>query len=99
MGQEREHYQQELFEYLANELDVITLQGQMHDIETIVLNMNQQTIQEDKEEFAIGFVEWFTNEKSKYAIMYGNQEKRFSTFKKDYTIKELLQIFKKEKGL
>jgi hypothetical protein len=97
MGQEQEHYQQELFEYLANELDVITLQGQMHDIETIVLNMNQQTIQEDKEEFAIGFAEWFTNEKSKYSIMYGNQEKRFSTFKKDYTAKELLEIYKKEK--
>ena len=35
-------YQQELFNYLANELDVFALQGQMHDIESIVLNMQQE---------------------------------------------------------
>jgi hypothetical protein len=51
------------------------------------------------DDYAIEFVEWITNEKSKYAIMYGNQEKRFATFSKDYTTKELLEIFKKEKGL
>ncbi len=88
MKQEREHYQQELFEYLANELDVITLQGQMHDIETIVLNMNQQTIQEDKEEFAIGFAEWID---INYFV--------YNTWDKDVSIKELLEIYKKEKGL
>ncbi len=88
MGQEREHYQQELFEYLANELDVITLQGQMHDIETIVLNMNQQTIQEDKEEFAIEFAEWID---INYFV--------YNTWDKDVSIKELLEIYKKEKGL
>jgi hypothetical protein len=49
--------------------------------------------------FTIDFLEWLTNEKSKYAIMYGNQDKRFSTFEKDYTPKELLQLYKKEKGL
>lgn len=51
------------------------------------------------EDFTIGFVEWFTNEKSEYSIMYGNQEKRFATFTKEYTAKELLEIYKKEKGL
>ena len=51
------------------------------------------------EEFTIGFAEWFTNEKSEYSIMYGNQEKRFATFTKEYTTKELLEIYKKEKGL
>jgi hypothetical protein len=49
--------------------------------------------------FTIDFLEWLTNEKSKYAIMYGDQDKRFSTFEKDYTPKELLQLYKKEKGL
>ena len=49
------------------------------------------------DDYAIEFVEWLTNEKSKYAIMYG-QKIRFSTFKKDYTTEELLKIFKKEKG-
>jgi hypothetical protein len=49
--------------------------------------------------FAIGFAKWITNEKSEYAILYGNQEKRFATFEKDYTPKELLEIYKKEKGL
>jgi hypothetical protein len=48
---------------------------------------------------AIEFAEWLTNEKSKYSIMYGNQEKRFSNFEEDYTPKELLQIYKKEKKL
>ena len=51
------------------------------------------------DDYAIEFVEWITNEKSKYAIMYGNQQKRFATVRKDYTTKQLLEIFKKEKGL
>ena len=51
------------------------------------------------EEFAIGFAEWFTNEQSPYSITYGNQEVRFSDFRKDYTIKELLEMYKIEKGL
>jgi hypothetical protein len=51
------------------------------------------------DEFAIGFAEWFTNEKSEYSIMYGNQEKRFATFTKEYTAKELLEIYKNEKHL
>jgi hypothetical protein len=45
--------------------------------------------------FAIGFAEWLTNEQSPYSITYGNQEKRFSDFRKEYTAKELLEIYKK----
>ena len=52
---------------------------------------------QQQDELAIGFAEWFTNEKSEYSIMYGNQEKRFATFTKEYTAKELLEIYKKEK--
>ena len=51
------------------------------------------------DEFATKFAEWFTNEQSPYSIVSGNQEVRFSDFRKDYTIKELLEIYKKEKGL
>ncbi len=51
------------------------------------------------DKFAIGFANWFTNEQSPYSIMNGNQEVRFSDFRKEYTIKELLEIYKKEKGL
>jgi hypothetical protein len=47
------------------------------------------------EEFAIGFAEWLTNEQSPYSIMNGNQEERFSDFRKKYTAKELLEIYKK----
>ena len=49
---------------------------------------------QQQDDFAIGFAEWFTNEKSEYSIMYGNQEKRFATFTKEYTTKQLLEIFK-----
>ena len=47
----------------------------------------------------VEFAEWFTNEQSPYSIIHGNQEKRFSDFRKKYTAKELLEIYKKEKGL
>jgi hypothetical protein len=62
-------------------------------------NYNAEECELIAEEFAIGFAEWFTNEQSPYSIMYGNQEKRFSDFRKEYTAKELLQIYKTEKGL
>jgi hypothetical protein len=47
------------------------------------------------DEFAIGFAEWLTNEQSPYSIVSGNQEERFSDFRKKYTAKELLEIYKK----
>ena len=49
--------------------------------------------------FAIGFAEWLTNEQSPYSITYGNQEVRFSDFRKEYTAKELLKMYKIQKGL
>jgi hypothetical protein len=97
MGQERENYQQELFEYLSNELDVITLQSQMHDIETIVLNMNQQTNQEDKEEFAIGFAEWC--DETSTQVSKGEWANWLPDAKNCFSTKELLEIYKKERGL
>lgn len=42
-------------------------------------------------------LDFLTCEKSKFSIMYGNQEKRFATNKKDYTIKEFISIWKKTK--
>lgn len=62
-------------------------------------NHNAEECEEIADEFAIGFVEWLTNEQSPYSIMYGNQQIRFSDFRKEYTAKELLQIYKTEKGL
>jgi hypothetical protein len=43
------------------------------------------SLETDAEEFAIDFVEWFDDLNEDYC--------------KDYTIKELLEIYKKEKGL
>lgn len=62
---------------------------------------NQHSINCEKiaDDYAIDLLEWLTNEKSKFSIMYGNQEKRFSTIEEDYTAKELLEIFKKENKL
>ena len=50
------------------------------------------TPQENKK--VVEFLEWLTNEKSEYSIMYGNQDKRFASNNKDYTIDEILEIFK-----
>jgi hypothetical protein len=62
-------------------------------------NYNAEECELIADEFAIGFAEWLTNEQSPYSIMNCNQEVRFSDFRKDYTIKELLEIYKEEKGL
>jgi len=62
-------------------------------------NYNAEECELIAEGFAIGFAEWFTNEQSPYSITYGNQEIRFSDFRKDYTINELLEIYKEEKKL
>ena len=53
--------------------------------------MNKET-----EQFIIEFVEWLTCEDSPYAVMYGNQKDRFADNKRDYTVKELLKIYKKK---
>ena len=101
-------YQQELFNYLHSELDVIALQSQMHDIERIVDSMPSKNIYSEAQirevqleviadEFAIEFIEWcglrtVQITKSEWANWLPNADGNLST-------KELLQIFKKEKGL
>jgi hypothetical protein len=42
----------------------------------------------------IDILDWLTNDKSEFSIMYGNQEKRFASKDKDYTINEILEIYK-----
>ena len=94
-------------EFIVHKLGVLNRErkDKLVDVETF-LHQKIDLIKEAKEmekqqqdDFAIEFAEWFTNEKSEYSIMYGNQEKRFATFTKDYTAKELLEIYKKEKHL
>ena len=51
------------------------------------------------DDLVVGLLEWLTSEKSEYSIMYGDQQRRFSTFEKDYTSRQLLEIYKKEKQL
>jgi hypothetical protein len=46
-----------------------------------------------EKQIVVEVLDWLTNEKSEFSIMYGNQEKRFSSNDKDYTIIELLEIF------
>ena len=41
----------------------------------------------------IEVLDWLTNEKSEFSIMYGNQDKRFASNDKDYTIDEIIEIF------
>jgi phenylalanyl-tRNA synthetase alpha subunit len=41
-------------------------------------------------------LEWLTNEKSEFSIMYGNQDERFSSNDNDYTIDEILEIYKNQ---
>ena len=52
------------------------------------------------DEFAIGFAEWFVNNGVEFYdnTLKGNVYKYISDLKV-YTIKELLEIYKKEKGL
>lgn len=52
------------------------------------------------------FLEWVTREECRYAIMYGGtpeleKDLRFSGVDEndDHTIKEMIEIYKKEKGL
>ena len=47
------------------------------------------------EKFAIDFVEWLTSEKSVFAVCYG-ADKRLSTFDEDFTIEQVLEIYKKQ---
>jgi hypothetical protein len=78
----------------------MTLKEKFKEILTAFwINVWEDECEKVADEFAIGFAEWLTNEKSEYSILYGNQEKRFATFEEDYTAKELLEIYKKESNL
>ena len=47
-----------------------------------------------EKQIVVDVLDWLTNEKSEFSIMYGNQDKRFSCNDKDYTIDEILEIYK-----
>ena len=64
-------------------------------------DLGRNEIQETKEQcaeiadaYVVEVLEWLTNDKSDFSIMYGNQEKRFASNDKDFTIKELLETYK-----
>lgn len=58
-------------------------------------NQSQST-HPNSDEDMIGFVEWLTKEESPYAVMYGNQKERFADNNKEYSTKELLDIWKEQ---
>lgn len=68
----------------------LTLNNIIKRIDDELLEMEKQ----QKDDYAIELLEWLTNEKSKFAILYGNQKERFATIEEDYTSKQLLEIFK-----
>ena len=41
-----------------------------------------------------GILDFLTNENSKYSIMYGNQKDRFADDDREYTISEMIEIYK-----
>jgi hypothetical protein len=47
-----------------------------------------------EKQIVVDVLEWLTSEKSEFSIMYGNQDKRFASNDKDYTIDEILEIHK-----
>jgi hypothetical protein len=47
-----------------------------------------------EKQIVVEVLEWLTNEKCEFSIMYGNQDERFASHDKDYTINEILEIFK-----
>lgn len=66
---------------------------------TMLSEYELNKLEQIADDYAIELLEWLTNEKSKFVILYGNQKERFATIEEDYTSKELLEIFKKEKKL
>lgn len=58
-------------------------------------NPNEEIEEQSKrDEFAVGLLNFITSEKVPYAILYGNQSKRFSDLKKEYTSKQIVEIYK-----
>lgn len=69
----------------------------------IIPEENYQKIDKASEvidSICLKLLDFITNEKSRYSIMYGDQDKRFAEFTQDkedvveYTTQELLTIFK-----
>lgn len=59
----------------------------------------RDTLLKHRDEFAIEFVEWCTYYRDKNRNIYGDTLHAKSKYDETYTTKELLEIFKKEKGL
>jgi hypothetical protein len=76
-------------------LGKITLKKRETDIYLYprVTNKDIEQAKEMEKQQIIDILDWLTNEKSKFSIMYGNQDKRFASNDKDYTIDEILEIF------
>ena len=49
-----------------------------------------------EKQIVVEVLDWLTNEKSDFSIMYGNQNERFSSNDKDYTIDEIIEIYKNQ---
>lgn len=49
-------------------------------------------------EVAIDILNWVTNEKSPYAILYGNQLERFATKDEDFTSEQLFEKYIQSKN-
>jgi hypothetical protein len=47
-----------------------------------------------EKQIVVEVLDWLTNEKCEFSIMYGNQDERFASHDKDYTIDEIIEIFK-----
>ena len=58
-----------------------------------------ETFEQIADEFAIGFAEWCTYYRDKNRNVYGDMLHAKSKYDDTYTTKELLEIFKKERGL
>lgn len=65
-----------------------------HDLGRNEIQETKEQCAEIAENYVNEVLDWLTNDKSEFSIMYGNQEKRFATNDKDFTIKEFLEIFK-----
>lgn len=71
------------------------INSEIDDDEEIHLNNIHLKSAEITKNIAIKFVEYLTDENSKYAIIYGGNPERLSTIDKDYTIEEVFEEFLK----
>ena len=65
-----------------------------HDLGRNEIEETKEQCAEIAENYVKEVLDWLTNEKSEFSIMYGNQEKRFASNNKDYTIEEILETYK-----